>query len=162
MYASLQEAALHLHCIRTNHIPKVGFTYHEAPPKQEFHIANFLNPFTLEGGKNYKRQLCRQTPRVNPWCCSVILFDSIKQTPLQHGHSPSSEWGHWNETSSAVFLQVYLQREIIFFFFISKFLLFLAVKRLINTNDPFFGKHFHPMPSFSLCDWWSLIACQVP
>ena len=24
---------------------------HEAPPKQEFHMSNFLNTFTLEGGK---------------------------------------------------------------------------------------------------------------
>jgi len=110
-----------LHCIciiASEPIVSQNLDLHEAPPKQEFHMANFLNPFTLEGGKNYKRQRCRQTPRVNSWRCSVTLFDSLKQTPLQHGHSPSRGWGHWNENSSAVFLNLFFHSFLSFCFFL--------------------------------------------
>lgn len=57
---------LHCICIASEQTVLQKLDLHEAPPKQEFHIANFLNPFTLKGAKNYKRQLFRQTPRVNP------------------------------------------------------------------------------------------------
>ena len=42
---------LHCICIASEQTILQKLDLHEAPPKQEFHMANFLNTFTLEGGK---------------------------------------------------------------------------------------------------------------
>ena len=146
-------------CIASEQTILQKLDLHEAPPKQEFHMSNFLNTFTLEGGKIITRDnsVGRHPELIHDVQSDVWLYKAGTSTTwtLSFLWVRSLKWNLFRSISSSIFTK---GNKLFFSSFLS--LLFPTVIKVNKIQmTPFLGStSIQCLPSVSVIDGHELLA----
>ena len=148
---------LHCICFASEQTILQKLDLHEAPPKQEFHMSNFLNTFTLEGGKIITRDnsVGRHPELIHDVQSDVWHYKAGTSTTwtLSFLWVKSLKWNLFRSISSSIFTK---GKKLFFSSFLS--LLFPTVKRLIKYKWPLFWE-VRPSNAFFQSLWLMVMNC---